>query len=169
MSTEIIVASDTHGASRYLEELEKAYPNADLLIHCGDLEDYPEHFPSWIIVRGNNDYFPSMPESRVIRVAGVGIYICHSHRLSYRNREQQLAAIAHENGCRIALYGHTHRANIEKIGDVLCVNPGSMLLPRDGKSPSYARIVIEDDHSIHAQIIRQEHWPFEYRRKLWFQ
>lgn len=168
MSREIIVASDTHGASRYLHELEQAYPHADLFLHCGDLEDYPDNYPAWIFVRGNNDFLPSMPDSRVVKVGGVSVYMTHSHRLSYHHRLQQLAAAAKENGCRIALYGHTHRPSIEEVNGVICINPGSMLLPRDGRSPSYARIVIDDDGKIQARILRQEDWPFAWRRKLWF-
>lgn len=41
MSTEIIVASDTHGRGDLLRELERAYPRADLFLHCGDLEESP--------------------------------------------------------------------------------------------------------------------------------
>lgn len=170
MRAEIIVASDTHGKTHYLPLLRKAYPRA-LLLHCGDLEDDPFNAPGWIFVRGNNDWNGNIPDERVIPVGGHKIYMTHSHFFPYRRREERMAATAREKGCDIVLYGHTHVGAITEIDHVLLVNPGSMFLPRDGKDPSFARIVIEDDGSVNAELIYQDQWPFKVekpKKREWF-
>ncbi len=160
MSAQIIIASDSHGRSDVLKKLQKAYPHADLFIHCGDLEDSPSGFPGWIFVRGNNDWNPEIPDERKLKIMGHGIYICHSHLLPYRDRAKALAYRALENGCDIALYGHTHVSKIERIHGVLEINPGSLLFPRDGNPPSYAVLNISDDGQTEAKIIFEPDWPF---------
>lgn len=176
MSTEIIVASDTHGRGDLLRELERAYPRADLFLHCGDLEESPKQYPRWVFVRGNNDYYVTqdeMPDTRVLRINGHGILMCHSHTFSYSGRIKAMVEYAKKNRCDIVLYGHTHVSCIEERDGVLVINPGSMRLPRDGTSPSYARIVIDDDGTVHPEIIHEENWPFldpwkKDGKKHWF-
>lgn len=165
MSVEIIAASDTHGSNHVLEQLEQAYPRADLFIHCGDLEDDAARYPRWIFVRGNNDWDFNMPSFRIIRAGGVRIYICHSHTCSYYRREEQLAKTARENDCQMVIFGHTHIPLGKKVDGILLVNPGSMTYPRDGNSPCYAKIVIDDPEHIHVDLIHQEDWPFEQPEK----
>lgn len=165
MAFEMIVASDSHGRSDLLEKLEKAYPNADLFVHCGDLEDSPENFPHWVFVRGNNDWTGNMPDVRKLSINGHGIYVIHSDRYNYRQRERVLADQAKKNGCDIALYGHTHCSNIDTVDGVLEINPGSMWMPRDGNPPSYARVIIEDDGTVKPEIIFEPDWPFDSARK----
>lgn len=163
MSTQIIVASDTHGASQLLPLLEKAYPEADAYLHCGDLEDDPRMYLYWIFVGGNNDFFfdAQMPEERVVSVNGVRVFMTHSHRFSYYRREEQIVAKAKEKGCQIAVYGHTHVPSIVKRDGVWLINPGSMRLPRDGRSGCYAVIEVDNEGHISAGLFHEEDWPFE--------
>lgn len=164
MPFEIIVASDTHGRGYLLHELEKAYPHANLFIHCGDIEEPADQYPSWLIVKGNNDFYADstdLPDHRVIPVPGHALYVTHSHRFATPVRTIRLAETAKENGCDIVLYGHTHRSDCRKEDGVLEINPGSMWMSRDRKSVSYARILIEDDGTIIPEIIYEEDWPFK--------
>ena len=165
MSAEIIVASDTHGRDDLLTELERAYPRADLYLYCGDLESSPSRYPRWTFVRGNNDYYADsaqMPDMRVISIAGHRILMCHSHTFGYyRSRMKAMVEAAKRNRCDILLYGHNHVGDLHKEDGVLVLNPGSLRLPRDGMSPSYARIVIDDDGEVHAHIYHEEEWPFQ--------
>lgn len=167
MSHLIIAASDTHGQSEYLKLLRDVYPRADAFIFCGDLEDDPGRIKGWAMVKGNNDWYSTAPDARVIQIGDVKVFVTHSHLFGYYNREQKLAARAKENGCRLALYGHTHRGSIEEIDGVMLVNPGSMSQPRDGKDPSYAEIWIEDDGSIRPRLIYLPQWPFA-PSKRWY-
>ena len=152
---EIVVVSDSHGQSYSLTDLEKEYPQADLYLHCGDLEDDCRLFPKWIFVKGNNDYFASeedMPKERVIPVDGHRIFMCHSHLFPYFNRDKAMVAHAKELGCDIVLYGHTHISDLRKVDGVVVCNPGSCWYPRDGKKPSYALIHTNKEH-VDAKII----------------
>lgn len=173
MSAEIIIASDSHGRSEVLHDIEKAYPDADLFVHCGDLEDSASNFPKWVFVRGNNDWNVDMPSERVLRIMGHGIYITHSHLFGYRDRDKAMAAAAREHNCDIVLYGHTHVSKIERVNGVLEINPGSLLLPRDGNPPSYAVLKLDDDGQTEARIVFEPDWPFEEdvrekKRFRWF-
>lgn len=177
MPIELIVASDSHGRSDLLTKLEQAYPKADAYIHCGDLEDNAGAFPRWIFVRGNNDWMADsqeMPDSRILSIGRHRFLMLHSDICSYMGRERQLAQMAHRNDCDVVLFGHTHRSDIETVDSILEINPGSLWYPRDINPPSYARIVIDDDGTIHPQIIFKPEWPFSSARpkstkkKNWF-
>lgn len=159
--TEIVAASDSHGRGHVLLELEKWYPRADLYLNCGDLEENPLNYPHWVFVRGNNDYFAadSMPEERIIQAGDHKILLVHSHRFSYYNREQNMAAYALAKGCDIVIYGHTHVASINRVDGVLLVNPGSLWMSRNGKEPSFALIRLHDNGQTEAEIIYEDDWP----------
>lgn len=58
----VILVSDSHGKDDALEMILKQYPDADAYVHCGDIETYPECFPQFVTVRGNNDVFYEYPE-----------------------------------------------------------------------------------------------------------
>lgn len=111
MKSEIIVVSDTHRFSGYLADLEKAYPEADLYLHLGDLQDDPSRFPKWKFVRGNTDDFfrgKLMPSLRIVERDGIQILMTHSHMLLLASRDEELVQLAKENNCVVVLYGHTH-------------------------------------------------------------
>ncbi len=99
----VVVVSDSHGTSNLVSEIERWNPDADLYVHCGDLEDNPALFDNWIFARGNNDFFSAgnMKEQQVIRVGEHRLLVVHSHRCSYMNREMDLVRMAQENDCDI--------------------------------------------------------------------
>lgn len=154
-----IVVSDTHGRNEILELLFNKYPNADAFIHCGDLEDDPRFYPQWLIVRGNNDFYGDFKNDLRIKLGNHRIYVSHSHRCSYLYRDKNLARLAKEYDCDIVCYGHTHVSKISQCENVFLLNPGSTWNSRDGKSPSYAILNIEDNR-IEAQIVHMEDWQF---------
>ncbi len=45
----------------------------------------------------------------------------------------------------IALYGHTHVARVDKVNDLLMMNPGSIKSPRSKMVPSYLILNITKD------------------------
>lgn len=153
----IIVASDTHYRNDILDELINKYKDADLFIHCGDLEDDPQWYPQWIFVRGNNDYFVGFEDERIIEVQGHRILVLHSHRCSFLNREETLVSMAYDNGCDIVLYGHTHVSKMTWKNGIFLMNPGSTTSPRDGKTPSYGILTIDGAH-VEGQIVHREDW-----------
>ena len=142
----IIVVSDSHGKEGVLEQVVKTHPDADAYLHCGDIEDYAESYPQYIIVQGNNDIFYDHPEQRIISLKNHRILMVHGHTFSYSRRLEEMAKAAIENNCDIVCYGHTHVAADETINGVRLLNPGSLRYSRDGRPPSYLVMTIDDTH-----------------------
>ena len=128
------VFSDSHGDHDALDVLLEQMGYVDAVCFLGDVARDAQHLedrlaampnrPELYAVRGNNDYYSTclLPWERVIELDGVRIYMEHGHRsvsltsLSYKAAEQ---------GAKIALFGHTHQALCEYVGDVMLLNPGS--------------------------------------------
>src|SRR5205823_6058712 len=71
-------------------------------------------------VRGNNDnaaWASSIPESAVLRVGAVTIYVLHD--------VNALGVDPVESGFHAVVAGHSHRPGIEFRDGVLFINPGS--------------------------------------------
>ncbi|WP_416325343.1 metallophosphoesterase family protein [[Eubacterium] hominis] len=159
----VILVSDSHGKDDALEMILKQYPDADAYVHCGDIETYPECFPQFVTVRGNNDVFYEYPEEQVLHIGGHGIYVTHSHHFMYSKRLEQMALKAKSLDCDVVFYGHTHIAADDTIDGVRIINPGSIWRSRDGRGPSYAVIDMDEDH-IQVEFIflpqKKSRWGF---------
>lgn len=147
----IVVVSDSHGKNSRLDEVLQLYPNADMYLHCGDIETDEAHYPMYQTVQGNNDYFYDYPQQLMLNVENHKILIMHGNQFPYMHRLERMAAHAKKAGCDVFCYGHTHVAALEQIDGVMLLNPGSLWRSRDGRGPSYAILDI-DEQSIHAEI-----------------
>ena len=142
----VIVVSDSHGKVSAIQAVLEQYPQAELFLHCGDIEAEPQQYPQLVTVRGNNDIFYDYPEERVVTVGKHRIYVVHSHQFMYSRRVEQLAQKAKSLACDIVCYGHTHIAAYEVVDGVHVLNPGSLWRSRDGRGPSYAVVELEGDN-----------------------
>lgn len=117
------VISDTHGLLR--PEAIEALRGSDLIIHAGDIGDTailqelakiaPVH-----AIRGNIDVQPwakDLPETEVVEIAGVSVYVIHNVRDLDLN---PMAA-----GFAAVISGHCHKPSSEVREGVLYFNPGS--------------------------------------------
>ena len=134
------VISDTHGLVR--PEVVQAFDGVDLILHAGDVgnaEVLKElgSIARVIAVRGNNDIGPwatTIPETEVIRIGRVGIYILHDLK--------EIEGDLSDRSCQVVISGHSHRPSIETRDGVLFLNPGSAG-PRRFKLPiTVARLTI---------------------------
>ena len=147
-SLRILVISDSHKRSDILEKILYSQPDAKAVFFLGDCESDMENmefiFPDkkFYILSGNCDYNSSYPSSAVATVAGKKIFYTHGHTLCVKYGIQRLLEAAKQNGCQIALYGHTHVSNIVYEDGIYLVNPGSCAQGRDFYQ-SYAVIDIE--------------------------
>ena len=166
----IVAASDSHGRD-ILDDIVRWEPDADLYLHCGDLEDDPRRYPQWLFVKGNNDWMYDMSLTREIPFQGLHIYLCHGHTFPYSCRQQAIAREAEEEHCTLALYGHTHVHDDRQIGSVRPVNPGSCWISRDGRPVSYAVITAEDGYIL-VKFKYEDQWPkdsgADRKKKRWF-
>lgn len=163
--SKFIIASDIHGAAGYCEDLLKQFDreNAERLLLLGDIlyhgprNDLPEGYaPKQVIsllntyadrilcVRGNCDtevdqmvlQFPILADYAILYVGGHMIYLTHGHHI----------CPDHTGNLRpgdILISGHTHVPMWEDRGGILCMNPGSVSIPKEGSRRGY--MVIEQN------------------------
>lgn len=144
----IVVLSDTHGRVGNVEELYPIMNEADLVVHLGDgASDMREFFKNnpekTYVCKGNCDFFPALKDCE-IEVERVKIFCCHGDRYRVKSDFLPLALEAKKRGCSVALYGHTHVADIRTVEGVLLVNPGSLRYPKS-RGGSYAYLSVKGD------------------------
>ena len=79
----IVIVSDTHGSRKNIENVCECNPDADMLIHLGDVEGDEDYIPAVAdcpvhMVRGNNDFFFRSAWRR--RIHGRGISYIYNAR-----------------------------------------------------------------------------------------
>ena len=156
-----MIASDLHGDLAATTALLDAFlrEGADRLVLLGDLlyhgprNDLPAAYdPKGVIaqlngmrevllaVRGNCDTevdqmvldFPILADYAVLPLEnGALAYLTHGHRY---HGESPMPLGKHD----LLLHGHTHVAGVTRCRDgQLCLNPGSVSIPKNGTKPSY--------------------------------
>lgn len=147
--TKIIVVSDTHGNSSAIEKLMPRIAENDYFFHlgdgCMDVKQVWKEYPDKVYqCRGNCDGFTPTPAEGEIEVEYVKIFYCHGDKYGVKSSLQTLAREAKKRGCEIALYGHTHKADVTEIDGVTLINPGSLKKWVDAGG-SYCYLVIHKD------------------------
>ena len=132
--------SDTHIPDRRIKLPQKvidAFSDVDLILHAGDITsqsviDELENIAPVHAVEGNMDRVAGeleLPAAKIIEAEGHKIGIVHGE-VYPRGDTQQLYYTAMELGVDILVSGHSHIAQLEKIKNVILVNPGSPTNPR---------------------------------------
>ncbi len=163
-----MIASDIHGSAYYCEKLVENFKieNADRLILLGDIlyhgprNDLPKDYaPKKVItllnamkdrihcVRGNCDAevdqmvleFPIMAEYAVFSEGKYVVYATHGHVYGPEKLPAQGEGL-------ILLSGHTHVPVCEERDGVICMNPGSVSIPKENSEHSY--MIWENDKFI---------------------
>lgn len=162
----VLVASDIHGSLYYTEKLEKIIEkeNPEKIILLGDLyyhgprngltQEYDPMKVSEIlnklkdkllVVRGNCDAEVDEMISEfkfedhiLMEINGKKFYFTHGHKYNIEN-------IPYDD-FDIMIYGHIHQGFIEKKGDFIFANPGSISLPKGMSTNSY--IILENNEII---------------------
>lgn len=154
----ILIMSDTHGKHWYLEQILEQKNDFDLAIHLGDTEGAEDYIQAILncpleVVAGNNDFFASLPQEKIVDVFGHSALITHGHYYYVSTGPEYITREAYGRGVEVVMYGHTHRPYLDMSGDVIVLNPGSLSYPRqEGKLPSYAIMTIDDNDEIHIDI-----------------
>ena len=162
----LLIASDIHGSAYYcgklMEVLEEVNPDklillGDLLYH-GPRNDLPDEYaPKEVIallseikdkilcVRGNCDTevdqmvlpFPILADYAVIPVGRRLMYCTHGHHFN-------INALPPMQKGDILIYGHTHVPLLDANDDRVCMNPGSVSIPKENSWHGY--MTLEDGH-----------------------
>jgi putative phosphoesterase len=156
----VLFASDIHGSFYYANLLVEKFKNGnfDKLLLLGDIlyhgprNDLPKDYnPKKVIpilneikdkiicVQGNCDAevdqmvleFPILREA-CVEIDGINYYLTHGH---VHNPNSPINV---NDG--VVLYGHSHVINIENVGPVYYINPGSTSIPKEKLIHSYGVI-----------------------------
>lgn len=153
-----MIVSDTHKMNdNYFQVLECRKP--DLVIHCGDAEgseyalteaaDCPVH-----IVLGNNDFFSCLPRELMLDIGSYRVWVVHGHNYYVSMGNENIRREAAARGADIVMYGHTHKPAVDREGDVIAVNPGSLSYPRqEGRRPSYIVMTLDGEAEPDFEIL----------------
>ncbi|MBN2831545.1 MAG: metallophosphoesterase family protein [Candidatus Omnitrophica bacterium] len=159
----IVVISDTHLSGSDLklpDKLTEEIKNADMVVHAGDFveEEFLEKLKGIAkevkAVYGNMDSAElkrKLPEKNVFRVGRFKIGISHGSGAP-GNLVAVLTEFFKDDHPDLILFGHSHAAFNEKIGDTIFFNPGSPFDKIFAKYNSYGIIDIND--KIEARIVK---------------
>ncbi len=96
-------------------------------------------------VKGNMDYV-DLPEELVFEVQGIKFGLFHGRGIHPRGDREKLAQKALEMGVQVLVSGHTHRLMVEKVGNIVLLNPGSATGAESGEGiipkPSFLTLSI---------------------------
>lgn len=158
----VAVISDTHlpRGNRVLpERCVELCRGADLILHCGDVvtldvwRELRALGPLLEGVQGNMDddaLRELLPRQHVVQVGGARIGLVHVPGPA-AGHESRLAA--RFPGCDAVVYGHTHRPEVTRHGEVWILNPGSPTERR--ASPTHAMLVLEvEAGEIRPELVR---------------
>lgn len=147
------VISDTHGLLR--PEAVRALRGADHIIHAGDvgapeiLQQLASIAPGAVTaIRGNvdnADWARGLPETEVVELAGVSIYVLHD--LAQLDLKPDAA------GFKVVISGHSHVPKQAKRSGVLYFNPGSAG-PRRFKLPVTVGKLTVSDGNVRGEIVQ---------------
>jgi putative phosphoesterase len=154
----LLVLSDTHGclpALRAVLNWAKDFlpPNdaicaaaflGDGVSDLGRTVEASGFYGEWKMVRGNNDYEPTIPETTVYNFADHRFYMCHGHRHGLYGNYQSLVAAGRNNEADVILFGHAHVPFFKNINGILLINPGSVGRPRSKLGASFAVVECAD-------------------------
>lgn len=153
----ILVVSDTHRKNEnYFKVLEMHHP--DMVIHCGDSEGSEYAITEAAqcpvkIVLGNNDFFSDLPREQEFNIGKYKVWLTHGHNYYVSMGSETIKKEAAARRMDIVMYGHTHRPEIDREGEVIAINPGSLSYPRqEGHRPSYVIMEIDRNEELHFTI-----------------
>lgn len=155
----LMFASDIHGSLSATRQVVEAFEHstAQWLVLVGDLlyhgprnalpdayqpaevaELLNRYSDSIIAVRGNCDSevdqmllnFPITAPWQQILLENTRLFVTHGHIYN----PDKLPPLRRDD---VLVYGHTHIPQAERVGDVVCFNPGSVSLPKGGFAASY--------------------------------
>lgn len=148
--------SDTHitqKRGKLSQNVLKAFKDADLIIHAGDITqvkvlDELQKIAPVIAVSGNNDKL-NLNKTEIIKIENFKVVI--NHATTYSNDFEKLKKFASKNNADILVTGHTHKPHCEIIDDILFINPGSSNRPVKSDA-SVAVLNIEEKHKTVSDV-----------------
>lgn len=142
----IVVFSDAHGNKEAIQRVVGFNPDANFVVSLGDSEVSYNFLQDLDIIPIKGNYFRDagfVYESELV-VKEKRIFLTHGHKYKVHKGLSKLSNKVIIDGYDIALYGHTHIAKFDTIGEKYVINPGSINKSRNKKVPSYLLIYLDD-------------------------
>jgi len=148
----IAVLSDTHGLLR--PEVIEILKGCEVILHGGDINspeivDQMKSIAPLYIVRGNNDkdWASEIPLYVDINLFGFTFYMCHKKK-----------DIPDTVACDFVIYGHSHKYEVDTVGNTIWINPGSCG-PRRFHQPVTMAVLTVDDEARDFSIEKMDMSP----------
>ena len=135
----VVVFSDAHGNKTIVERIISFNPDADYLVSLGDSE-LPINFLmdlDIIAIKGNYPRDGGFVFESTLKVGNKELFLTNGHKYGVHKSLKKLLHHAFQIECDIVLYGHTHIARVDKVNNLLLINPGSIKNPRSKIVSSY--------------------------------
>jgi putative phosphoesterase len=141
MIVDVVVGliSDTHGLLR--PEVFDVFHGVDLILHAGDVGGREivtqlRTIAAVHAVYGNTDRpgEPGLADSIDVCLDGLNVHVSHGHELGSPTPVKLVARYPAD----VIVYGHTHKALIERLEGALVINPGAAGPRRFDVKPSVA-------------------------------
>jgi putative phosphoesterase len=144
MPTTVGLISDTHGLLR--ASAMRALDGVALILHAGDVgnRDVLIELGALAPVRavfGNVDdpYTPELEAHQWVSIEGWTIHVSHGHEFARPTPDLMRRSYGDAD---ILVFGHTHRALVDRMGGKLIINPGAAGPKRFDIVPSVARLTL---------------------------
>lgn len=150
------VMSDTHCIEKYINLAFEKLKDTDVILHLGDCSSDVSKFRGKFagkiyVVDGNCDFKGNYPKEQIIELKGKKIFMAHGDRYNVKYDLNSIYYRGQEISADIVVFGHSHIETIQRVKDMILMNPGSTSLPK-GKGNSVGIIEIKDDGEIGAKI-----------------
>ena len=154
------VLSDTHSLDIPASLIER-FKSVDLIIHAGDICNLEtlkmlKKIAPTKAVQGNMDEWAVkkvLPLKEVINCGEIKIGVTHGHVGQTREALKNAMSLFKDDKIDVVIFGHSHQAFNERVGTILCFNPGSPNDVTKAKGFSYGIISIEAG-KIKAEILK---------------
>ena len=149
----IAVVSDTHGPLHH--RIAARLIDYDCVLHAGDLGGWQKIRTRGLpfhAVSGNNDvaekwpaadlrYLKRLPEALRLILAGGELIVIHGHQFpSLKTRHGKLRQAFPD--ARMIVYGHSHRALVDKTENPWVLNPGAAGYKRNNGGASFVCLTV---------------------------
>jgi uncharacterized protein len=141
------LVSDTHGLLR--NSVFAALAGVSQILHAGDVGGRDvlhalESIAPVLAVYGNVDPLDGLlPQEIALDAGGLSIHVSHGHELGSPTPAKLLSRYSAD----VLIFGHTHRALVEREGKRLVVNPGAAGPRRFDVKPSVGILRIVSGHA----------------------
>lgn len=140
----LLLFSDNHRDRDSVKEMIALNKDVDQIISLGDSEMRQNELTELNIfgVKGNYPFEPKFPLDLTFEYEGIRVYYTHGHQYSVKLGLSRLLNYAVYNNINIVCFGHTHRAVLKEINDVIFINPGALSKNKMFTNNSYAILKI---------------------------